>query len=118
MTERFGTIESLCGEELNTVSFVMDYVDFGFNGPILRALANPTIEVAGRRWTFPASGSRDALCTLIGQSAESVSHTEGHSIVLTFSPGTRLVIPLGDDNPTGESAHYLPRLNGPLQVFE
>lgn len=38
-------IEGLIGEELNVVSFVMDYVEFHFNGPVLRALTKPTVEV-------------------------------------------------------------------------
>ena len=32
-------LAELVGSQLNTVAFVMDYVEFKFNGPILRALS-------------------------------------------------------------------------------
>jgi hypothetical protein len=50
----------LVGEQLNRVAFVMDYVEFGFNGSVLRALTDPIIEGEGGRLRFPEAGSRDA----------------------------------------------------------
>ena len=63
---RGDSAESLVGEEFNAVAFVMDYVEFDFNGPILRALSPPRLEHEGGIFTFPEPGSRDALCSLIG----------------------------------------------------
>ena len=34
-------IGDLVGEELSEVAFVRDYVEFHFDGPVLRALADP-----------------------------------------------------------------------------
>jgi hypothetical protein len=39
----------LVGEQLNTVAFVMDYVEFGFNGPVLRALTGPIVRTGKLR---------------------------------------------------------------------
>jgi len=47
---------SLVGHELNIVAFVMDYVEFHFNGPILRALTNPIVEA-----TAPGSHSQSPV---------------------------------------------------------
>jgi len=53
------TVESLAGEELSAVSFVRDYVEFHFDGPVLRALTNPRVEIDGETISFPEPGSRD-----------------------------------------------------------
>lgn len=98
----------LVGEELNAVSFVMDYVEFHFNGPILRALTNPVVVVRGERFGFPAPGSRDALCSLIGEKVQSAQVLPGQRIELTTGNCT-LVIPLDQDSRVGpEAAHFVP----------
>ena len=65
-------IESLEGEELNIVSFVMDYVELHFNGPFIRALTNPIIEIEKRKFQFPDPGSRDVLCSFVGRIVQSI----------------------------------------------
>src|SRR5437763_16667810 len=37
-------LTELVGTQLNTVAFVMDYVEFKFNGPVLRALTDPMVD--------------------------------------------------------------------------
>jgi hypothetical protein len=66
----------LVGEQLNTVAFVMDYVEFSFNGPVLRALTGPIVQTGELRLRFPEPGSRDALCSLIGSEVVAVTITE------------------------------------------
>ena len=70
MTRRH--IQSLPGEILNAVAFVMDYVEFHFNGPVLRAFTNPVVDAGGSQIAFDQPGSRDALCSLIGAEVGSV----------------------------------------------
>jgi hypothetical protein len=56
----------LIGGHLDTVSFVMDYVEFRIDYNVLRALNPPRIELHdGTTASFPEQGSRDALCQLI-----------------------------------------------------
>jgi hypothetical protein len=75
-------IENLVAEQLNAVSFVMDYVEFHFNGPVLRALSSPVLDYHGRRVRFPEPGSRDALCSLIGTEVAAVEVREHDRIAL------------------------------------
>jgi hypothetical protein len=35
----------ILGEPLSAVAFVRDYVEFHFDGPVLRAISNPRVEV-------------------------------------------------------------------------
>ncbi len=100
----------LVGEQLNTVAFVMDYVEFHFNGPRIRSLTNPLVRSsAGIQSRFPASGSRDALCGLIGDTVSGVSFKEGDSLTLRFGSGSQLVVPLDADSYRGpEGMHWHP----------
>jgi hypothetical protein len=99
----------LVGEQLNTVAFVMDYVEFEFNGPVLRALASPSVQSGEVRVRFPESGSRDALCSLIGSEVLAVTITEGERIEVAVDTGQTLTIPLDRESRVGvEAAHYVP----------
>lgn len=107
----------LVGEELNAVSFVMDYVEFHFNGPVLRALTNPVITVRGERFRSPEPGSRDALCLLIGERIRSVRVVEDAQVELSTRHAT-LSIPLDSASRIGpEAAHFVPaQEDGTLRV--
>src|SRR5438874_8747737 len=110
----------LVGEQVNTVAFVMDYVEFKFNGPVLRALTNPIIEGDGLRVRFPEPGSRDALCSLIGSRVAAVTITDDDRIELALSGDRTLTIPLDRESRVGaEAAHYVPAArDGPLRTAD
>jgi len=112
----------LVGEQLNAVAFVMNYVEFTFNGPVLRALTDPIIEGDGLRHQFPEPGSRDALCSLIGSEVAAVLIKGEDRIQLKFSGERVLTIPLDPDSRLGrgvEAAHYVPAArNGTLRVAD
>ena len=111
-------VESLVGEELNAVSFVMDYVEFHFNGPVLRALSNPTVSIGDAKARFPEPGSRDLLCELIRREVEAVSHAPADGIELTLAGGARLRVPLDRASYIGpEAAHFVTEETG-VQVYE
>ncbi len=109
---------SLVGDELNIVAFVMDYVEFHFNGPILRALASPIVEQRGVRIRFPEARSRDALCALIGTEVASVNVQDGDRIEVRSNRDQTLTIPLDPNSRVGaEAAHFVPAdETGRLQV--
>jgi hypothetical protein len=67
---------TLVGEAVSAVSFVMDYVEFHFNGQIIRALSSPILETKTGRFQFPGTGSRDALCSLIEDTVTGVQVAE------------------------------------------
>ena len=111
-------LDALVGEELSAVSFVRDYVEFHFDGPVLRALTNVRVEHAGRIAAFPAPGSRDALCALIGQPVRAVTHQPEQHIRLAFADGAILTVPLDRRSYIGpEAAHFVPA-GGVVAVFE
>ncbi|WP_158717917.1 hypothetical protein [Streptomyces sp. NRRL F-2664] len=100
-------LQSLVGMEVSAVSFVRDYVELHFDGPVLRALSNPTGVYGGREWRFPAPGSLDLMHRYIGKTVDGCQEDSGRALALHF--GDHLfVIPLDDGSSLGpESAHLV-----------
>jgi hypothetical protein len=112
-------LESLIGEQLSAVTFVMDYVQLHFDGAVLTAFTGPTVDSDGRRVQFPGTGSRDALCSLIGSMVIAVDDLPKDRIELRMSQDKLLTIPIDDASYRGpEAAHFTPRAKGqPLIVW-
>lgn len=107
----------LKNEELSAVAFVRDYVEFHFDGMILRALANPSLVREGQRFVFPAAGSRDALCSLISHVVASVS-IDAERARFEFDNGAELSVSLDEKDRVGpEAMHFLREVGGPLEVW-
>lgn len=104
---RENPFDVLIGEEINAVCFVMDYVEVHFNGPILRALANPTLEFERERHEFPLPGSRDALCSLIGSEAQAFEVEEDLRFRMLTRAGHVLSVPLSQEARVGPEAAQL-----------
>ncbi|WP_273066948.1 hypothetical protein, partial [Chloroflexus aurantiacus] len=116
------TLHDLVDEELAAVCFVRDYVEFCFDGPILRALVPPILACDGTQITFPDPTSRDQLCALIGTTVQRVELQDDVAITLTFTSGHVLRIRLDDDArariwPESEAAHFVPGIGKPIQVW-
>jgi hypothetical protein len=108
-------LESLVGGHLDTVSFVMGYVEFRIDYSILRALTNPIVQgVDGQISRFPEPGSRDALCRLIDSTVVAASEKgdrEADNLRIEIETDGRqtLVIPLDSRSLRGvEGAHLVP----------
>src|SRR6478672_3817477 len=85
----------------------MDYVEFHFNGPVLRAISHPTVKTPSGRYQFPYAGSRDALCSLITREVVSVALVEAVRISLALTGGFELAIPLDEaSRRCPEAAHF------------
>lgn len=118
--KEFRTPDDLVDEELSAICFVRDYVEFHFDGPMLRALSNALVAPAqdSTKLGKGMEGWRNALCELIGLAVADVIVDELHAITLRFTTGSTLVIPLDvASNVSGEAAHFLARANAPLLVW-
>lgn len=100
---------SLAGAELSAVAFVRDYVEFHFDGPVLRSLTDPVVTTGGLPVRRTDERWRDALCGLIGATVLQVRVVEDVVIVVTFSADRHLAVPLTEDARVGpEAAHFMP----------
>jgi hypothetical protein len=112
------TISMLVGRIASAVCFVMDYVEIHFDGPILRSLSNPVLAFRGNEWSFPAPGSRDALCSVIGEKVESVEVDDAVSIRVRFDSGHTITVPLDAGSRIGpEAAHFVSEADHVMDVW-
>ena len=84
----------LIGEMLSSVTFVMDYIQLGFGGPVLNVITLPAVLVAGKRFTFGDAGFRDALCNQIGRTVRAAFLKEGESAHIVFDDGAQISVSL------------------------
>ncbi len=109
----------LVGEEISAVCFVRDYVEFHFDGPILRSLSNPSVLVHGVEHRFPEPGWRDALCCIIGSTVRAVKLEEQQALKVTTTDDCEITILLDARSLRGpEAMHFVPQPNGPIQVWQ
>ncbi len=101
----------LVGAEVGGVAFVRDYVEVHFDGPVLRALSAPILEIDGTEVRFPSEGSRDRLCLLIGRTVLA-AREDAESLVLDFGGSVRLRVPLVAGELVTEAAHLVPASEG------
>jgi hypothetical protein len=100
--------------DLDTVSFVRDYVEFRIDYNVLRCMTGPIVRTGGNEWRFPDPGSRDALCGLIDGVVKEVEVTNA-AIELRMDLERTLILPLDAKSralPNGrvspEAVHLVP----------
>ncbi|GGS88073.1 hypothetical protein GCM10010286_11010 [Streptomyces toxytricini] len=97
----------LTGLEVSAVSFVRDYVELHFDGPVLRVFSHPRGVYGGREWRFPAPGSSDLMRCYIGKTVNGGEVDPDRVIALHFGEH-RFVIPLDCESSSGpESANLV-----------
>lgn len=118
MFEKKSSISDIVGQPLSGVAFVQDYVEFHFDGKIVRALSNPSVSCGRKTLIFPEAGSRDALCSKIGYLVEDVLIKESIEIKILFSGESfvRISIQKGKDS-LPESAHYVANYGSPIEIW-
>ena len=95
------------GEELATVTFVRDYVQLGFDGPVLTALAPVTVAGPDAVLKQGMLGFSDALIALIGQTVRATSFRRDDVVVLSFPDGWSIAISLAPADCTEPEAVQL-----------
>lgn len=66
VTEDLPVLPVMDGRSLASVSFDLRSIKLDFDGVRLEVSGNPQMICGGQRFRYPDSGSRDALCSLIG----------------------------------------------------
>jgi hypothetical protein len=107
-------LDLIVGESLSGVAFVMDYVEFHFNGALLTALTPPAVQASERGWTVKEPGWRDSLCERIGVAVQSVFIREGEQLAIDFADGSRVSVSLKPSDYRGSEAINFQAANGPL----
>jgi hypothetical protein len=94
----------LIGEELSSIEFVRDYIQFRFDGPCLTAITDPYIIIGHKQYSRTDTGFCDILLGFIGLQVEETSLRESEIINIHFSGGRSINISLRTVNLQGRSA--------------
>lgn len=97
--------ESVIGREVASITFVRDYVQIGFDGPVLTAVTWPELSATAKVWTTEATNYRDVLCSTIGQRVTSAGVTD-REIVVELEQGVRIVVSLRPEDRIGSDSAY------------
>jgi hypothetical protein len=108
-------LDFLVGLELSGVSFVRDYVEFLFDGPVLRVMSEPEARLAQRSGTFPNSPFRDVACALIGSTVSGAGE-HGNAVIIVFDTGGTIRVPLFSEDAGPEVVHFVPWGDGAIDV--
>lgn len=81
------------GRVLGSVQFYARSMQLELAGVRLQLTGNPLIICGAQRTRYPDPGSRDALCSLIGDRVDSVRSPSAERIEIHFASGCELVIP-------------------------
>jgi len=83
----------LTGRRLNSVRFLTGNLEFDFGGVVVEVSGNPVVSAGSKRFRYPESGARDALCALIGERVERMRFSPGDRAEIRFYTGWELAIP-------------------------
>ena len=101
-------LQTVVGEYLSSVNFVMDYLQLDFSGHGFTMNAWPTITIENRTLAHADGGYKDALCSLIGETATDVDEYWDTGLRLQFKNGSyiNLSLRVERDFPSPEVATF------------
>lgn len=103
MTDTDKPLDVLVGKQLSAVTFVMDYVQLSFDGPVLTAITQPMVTAGGISFRWGQAGYRDRLCERITHIVRTASIVEGKEICIEFDDGSTATVSLHKEDLRGYS---------------
>lgn len=96
----------LVGREVSAVSFVRDYVELHFDGPVVRAISEPLGMWGCSAWRFPKGQSLERLHAYIGLIVDDFVLQPGQYAQLAFGEHS-FTVPLDDESRKGPEALHV-----------
>ncbi|HUQ47181.1 MAG TPA: hypothetical protein VM053_02930 [Gemmatimonadaceae bacterium] len=82
----------LTGRRVSSVRFLVRAMEIDFGGLVVEVSGNPIVTAGPKRFRYPDTGSRDAICSLIGTRVERMRFTQGDRTEIRFESGWELAI--------------------------
>jgi hypothetical protein len=111
VTNIFNVIE----DPVSAVSFVHDYVEIHFNGPILRMNVLPRIFWNDKVVEPLAAGWRDLLCEVIGKKIKKIDIDDSRYCCIDFV--NSITVHIDFNSSQGESMEFLAVTGGPIALW-
>jgi hypothetical protein len=86
-------LPDLSGRSITAVKFLSNAIVVEVGVVRMELRGNPLIVCGSQRSRFPDAGSRDALCSLIGDRVDSVRAPSPERVEIHFMSGCELIIP-------------------------
>ena len=96
MEERADHVElvAIAAEQLSAITFVQDYVQLHFDGPMLTAITWPVVMIDGESFDFDTPGYRDRLCDFIAKQVARCYVRPGDRLQVDFKGYGSLLVSL------------------------
>ena len=91
-------LKLLEGRELAAITFIRDYIQFLFDGPILNAYTLPQVTIANATLNPETPGYCDALCAQLGKTVAVADEEYNQRIFFQFCDRTVISISLRDED--------------------
>jgi hypothetical protein len=85
------------GAQLSAVTFVQDYLQLHFDGPMITAITRPLVIVGDASFAFGEPGYRDQLCGLIAKNVARAYVRPGDRLQIEFKDFASLIVSLKPD---------------------
>ena len=96
--------KQLAGEQLNSVTFVQDYIQLHFDGPGINVYMPMSVEAEATTIRSGDNQFRNALCGQIAKVVQSVSFQDSEALTITFEDNSQIAISLRPDDYSGPEA--------------
>jgi hypothetical protein len=116
MYEKAGlsSLERLVGKNVSSVCFLPNYVQIIFEDLVLTCYTNPSVFVSGEKFDYRMQAFKDALCTLIGKSVQSVVETSREELAVYFDDADWMTISLRFADATSVEAAMISSQSGAI----
>jgi hypothetical protein len=104
MSNVYDYLDEIVGASLSAITFVMDYYQFQFDGPMLNVLTSVTVDSESGRAVTGDDQFRNLVCGQIGKIVRAVTVREGEAIVVTFEDGSEVRFSLKESDYPGPEA--------------
>ena len=115
--ENISPLQIIVGEKLSSVTFVMDYVQLGFDGPLLTAYSGPEVSFGGKVFAWGEPGFRDVLCDRIGAIVRQAEAVDDDAIRISLGDGGLISISLKPEDYDGPEAAELTDISDKAPVI-
>jgi hypothetical protein len=95
----------------------MDYLQLGFDGPLLNVYSSPEVSFGGKVFARGESGFRDTLCERIGAIVRQAEVVDDDAIRISLSDGGVISISLRPEDHVGPEAAELTDTTGGSQFW-
>jgi len=91
-------LDCLIKRDLAGITFIRDYIQFLFDGPIFNTYTLPSVKTAKGIFAPKTPGYCDALCGLIGKSVTATHEEPKAKISIQFADGASIEVSLNDED--------------------